>query len=45
VVPGQVEQDREPGRAFHEGADRGPVAADDEVALLTILRWVISGLS
>jgi hypothetical protein len=39
VVPGEVEEDREPGRAFHEGADRGPVAADDEVTLLTIFRW------
>lgn len=29
VVPGEMEEDREPGRALHERADRGPVAADD----------------
>ena len=35
VVPvGQVQQDREPGRAFHERADRGPVGRPaDQVAL------------
>lgn len=46
VVYGQMQQDREPGAAFHERTDRRLSAgADDQVALLTVLLWVISELS
>jgi hypothetical protein len=46
VVAREVDQHGEPGLAFHQSSDRGPaVRPQDQIPLLTLLWWVISGLS
>ena len=45
LKPGQMHQERGPAAPLDERADCGPTSPDDQIPFLTLLLWVISGLS